>query len=182
VTKHGQELLAKSWAREVGGAVTALRYHNVYGPGMPRDTPYAGVAAIFRSELAAGRPPRVFEDGGQRRDFVHVDDVARANRLAIERIATVDTEEFLPLNIASGEPHTVGELAGALAAAVGGPTPIVVGGGRATDARHIVASPARARTLLGFAARTPFATGLAHLPTPPTRHQCTGSDGVSGHT
>ena len=54
-----------------GGAV-ALRYHNVYGPRMPRDTPYAGVAAIFRSALEAGRAPRVFEDGGQQRDFVHV--------------------------------------------------------------------------------------------------------------
>jgi dTDP-L-rhamnose 4-epimerase len=163
VTKHGQELLAASWAREIGGAVTALRYHNVYGPGMPKDTPYAGVAAIFRSELAAGRAPRVFEDGGQRRDFVHVDDVARANRLAIERIATVETEELLPLNIASGEPRTVGELATALAAIVGGPEPVVVGGGRATDARHIVASPERARAVLGFTARTPFADGLSRL-------------------
>ncbi len=163
VTKHGQELLAASWAREIGGAVTALRYHNVYGPGMPRDTPYAGVAAIFRSELAAGRAPRVFEDGGQRRDFVHVADVARANVLAIERIATVDDPEFVPLNIASGDPHTVGELAAALAHAVGGPAPIVVGGGRATDARHIVASPTRARDLLGFTAQTPFTTGLNHL-------------------
>ena len=63
--------------------VTALRYHNVYGPRMPRDTPYAGVASIFRSRLAAGRAPRVFEDGGQRRDFVHVRDVARANVLAL---------------------------------------------------------------------------------------------------
>ena len=65
--------------RGTGGSVTALRYHNVYGPGMPRDTPYAGVAAIFRSALAAGRAPEVFEDGGQRRDFVHVRDVAAAN-------------------------------------------------------------------------------------------------------
>ncbi len=163
VTKHGQELLAASWAREIGGAVTALRYHNVYGPGMPKDTPYAGVAAIFRSELAAGRAPRVFEDGGQRRDFVHVDDVARANRLAIERIAAIETEELLPLNIASGEPRSVGDLARALASVVGGPEPVVVGGGRATDARHIVASPERARAVLGFTAQTPFATGLAQL-------------------
>ena len=64
--------------------MTALRYHNVYGPRMPRDTPYAGVASIFRSAIAAGRVPRVFEDGAQRRDFVHVRDVARANVLALE--------------------------------------------------------------------------------------------------
>ena len=63
--------------------LTALRYHNVYGPRMPRDTPYAGVASIFASALAAGRAPRVFEDGGQLRDFVHVRDVAHANVLAL---------------------------------------------------------------------------------------------------
>ena len=61
-----------SWARVTGGRAAALRYHNVYGPGMPRDTPYAGVASLFRSALARGEAPRVFEDGGQRRDFVHV--------------------------------------------------------------------------------------------------------------
>ena len=78
-TKAAQEYLATSWARAAGGTVAMLRYHNVYGPRMPRDTPYAGVAAIFRSALAAGRAPLVFEDGGQRRDFVHVRDVAAAN-------------------------------------------------------------------------------------------------------
>ena len=84
-TKVAQEHLASAWARESGGSVIALRYHNVYGPRMPRDTPYAGVASIFRSALARGEAPRVFEDGGQLRDFVHVRDVARANLLAIER-------------------------------------------------------------------------------------------------
>ena len=67
-------------------AAVALRYHNVYGPGMPRDTPYSGVAAIFRSSLERGEAPRVFEDGGQMRDFVHVADVARANLAAIEAV------------------------------------------------------------------------------------------------
>src|SRR4051795_5183253 len=82
-TKLAQEHLCFAFARETGVPVTALRYHNVYGPRMPRDTPYAGVASIFRSAFAAGRAPRVFEDGGQRRDFVHVRDVARANVLAL---------------------------------------------------------------------------------------------------
>src|SRR3954454_5195432 len=77
-TKVAQEHLCTAFARETGATVTALRYHNVYGPRMPRDTPYAGVASIFRSSLAAGKAPRVFEDGGQRRDFVHVRDVAAA--------------------------------------------------------------------------------------------------------
>jgi dTDP-L-rhamnose 4-epimerase len=63
--------------------MTAFRYHNVYGPRMPKDTPYAGVASIFRSALERGEAPRVFEDGGQMRDFVHVADVARANVAAL---------------------------------------------------------------------------------------------------
>ena len=83
-SKVGQEHLSASWARMTGGAAVGLRYHNVYGPRMPRDTPYSGVAAIFRSCLERGAAPRVFEDGGQRRDFVHVRDVAQANVLALE--------------------------------------------------------------------------------------------------
>ncbi len=83
-SKVAQEHLSASWARMTGGAAVGLRYHNVYGPRMPRDTPYSGVAAIFRSCLERGAPPRVFEDGGQRRDFVHVRDVAQANVLALE--------------------------------------------------------------------------------------------------
>ena len=82
-TKLHQEHLAMVFGRETGVAVTSLRYHNVYGPRMPRDTPYAGVAAIFRSALERGEAPRVFEDGGQRRDFVHVADVAAANVAAL---------------------------------------------------------------------------------------------------
>jgi dTDP-L-rhamnose 4-epimerase len=82
-TKVHQEHLCFAFARETGVPVTALRYHNVYGPRMPRDTPYAGVAAIFASALAAGAAPRVFEDGEQLRDFVHVRDVARANVIAL---------------------------------------------------------------------------------------------------
>ena len=82
-TKLHQEHLAACFARDTPATVTALRYHNVYGPRMPRDTPYAGVASIFASALAGGAAPRVFEDGAQRRDFVHVRDVARANVLAL---------------------------------------------------------------------------------------------------
>ncbi|MGH3583549.1 MAG: NAD-dependent epimerase/dehydratase family protein, partial [Mycobacterium sp.] len=78
-SKAAQEHYALAWAEATGGSVVALRYHNVYGPGMPRDTPYSGVAAIFRSALEAGVLPDVYEDGGQMRDFVHVDDVAAAN-------------------------------------------------------------------------------------------------------
>ncbi len=151
--------------REGGPPVTALRYHNVYGPRMPADTPYSGVAAIFRSALAAGQPPRVLEDGAQRRDFVHVRDVARANLLALlapEPIPDV-------FNIASGEPRTIGELAAALAARAGGPAPEVVGGWRAGDVRHVVASPALAAERLGFRAEVSFTAGMAELATAPLR-------------
>ena len=85
-TKVAQEHLAAAWAYAGGGSVVALRYHNVYGPGMPRDTPYSGVAAIFRSALEAGVAPRVFEDGRQLRDFVHVHDVADANVAAVAAV------------------------------------------------------------------------------------------------
>ncbi|SCF09894.1 dTDP-L-rhamnose 4-epimerase [Micromonospora viridifaciens] len=165
-TKLAQEHLAGAWARQTGGGVWALRYHNVYGPRMPRDTPYAGVASIFRSELAGGRPPRVLEDGRQRRDFVHVTDVARANLLAL---TVPPPQPLVPVNICSGEPRTVGDLATALAAAMGGPAPLVVGGARAADVRHVVADPRRATELLGYTARVGFADGVAAFAADPLR-------------
>ena len=161
-TKLAQEHLSAAWARQTGGSVAALRYHNVYGPGMPRDTPYSGVAAIFRSALEAGRAPLVFEDGGQRRDFVHVSDVARANLAALDATAGPLTG-FRPFNVASGRPATVGEMAAALADAVGGPRPVVTGEFRLGDVRHIVASPARATAELGFTAATDLPGGVAEF-------------------
>jgi dTDP-L-rhamnose 4-epimerase len=158
-TKLHQEQLAAACALAGGPAVTALRYHNVYGPRMPRDTPYAGVAAIFRSALAGGRPPRVLEDGNQLRDFVHVTDVARANLLALTTPQPVQGA----FNVASGQPHTVGEMAAALAAAVDGPAPVVVGGWRPGDVRHVFASPALAADRLGFRARVDLTHGMAEF-------------------
>jgi dTDP-L-rhamnose 4-epimerase len=160
-TKVAQEHLSAAWARQCGGSVIALRYHNVYGPGMPRDTPYSGVAAIFRSALEAGRAPRVFEDGGQRRDFVHVRDVAAANSAALA--ATESGAGLRAYNVASGVPATVGELAASLAHAMDGPDPLVTGEFRLGDVRHIVASPARAATELGFRAAVPLADGLGEF-------------------
>jgi dTDP-L-rhamnose 4-epimerase len=162
-TKLAREHLAANWARETAGTAVALRYHNVYGPRMPRDTPYAGVAAIFRSALEAGRGPRVFEDGRQMRDFVHVRDVARANLAA----ATPVPGGLTAYNIASGTPHTVGEMAAALAAEHGGPDPIVTGEYRLGDVRHIVAAPDRARAELGFRAEVTFADGMKEFATAP---------------
>ncbi len=176
-SKVAQEHLAASWARMTGGAAAGLRYHNVYGPRMPRDTPYSGVAAIFRSCLENGVPPRVFEDGGQRRDFVHVRDVARANLLALEAVSDPDSGPSTGpdmgravagglrcYNVASGEPHTVGEMAVALAGAFGGGLePVVTGEYRLGDVRHVVASPAAAAASLGFRAQIGFAEGMAEF-------------------
>jgi dTDP-L-rhamnose 4-epimerase len=159
-TKLAQEHLSSAWARQSGGSVVALRYHNVYGPGMPRDTPYSGVAAIFRSALEAGRAPRVFEDGQQRRDFVHVRDVARANVAAVE---ATDRPGFSAYNVASGRPATVGDMARALADVMAGPAPVVTGEFRLGDVRHVVASPERAARGLGFTAEIDLSTGMAEF-------------------
>ena len=160
-TKLHQEHLCSLFGQRKGVPVTALRYHNVYGPRMPRDTPYAGVAAIFRSALQRGAAPEVFEDGMQARDFVHVSDVARANVLAL----CADPPVEGALNVASGEAHTVGDMAAALADAFGpgAPRPRVTGGWRVGDVRHILASPARAEAELGFRAQVSFADGMAEL-------------------
>jgi len=160
-TKLHGEHLAAAFGRETGVPVTALRYHNVYGPRMPRDTPYAGVASIFASALAAGRAPRVFEDGGQLRDFVHVRDVARANVLALTAPEPVEGA----LNVASGTPRSVGEMAAALhaASAAGAPAPVTTGEYRLGDVRHVFASAHRAEQRLGFRASEPFDAGMAEF-------------------
>lgn len=171
-TKLAQEHLAGAWARQTGGTVWAMRYHNVYGPRMPQNTPYAGVASLFRSALMRGQAPLVLEDGRQQRDFVHVHDVARANVLALR--ADSHAGEIIPVNVCSGTPHTVGELAAELARACGGPAPRIVGGARPTDVRHIVADPARARELLGFTAGVEFADGIAGFATAELRASVSG--------
>jgi len=161
-TKLHQEHLCSIFGRDHEAPVIALRYHNVYGPRMPRDTPYAGVASIFRSALEAGRRPSVFEDGQQLRDFVHVRDVARANRLAIE----CDDGWSGALNVASGQPRTVLDLARTLSGAfAGSPGPEVVPRFRAGDVRHVVGDPGAARQRLGFRAQEPFEAGVLELAT-----------------
>ena len=164
VSKLSQEQLAMTWARSTGGAATFLRYHNVYGPGMPRDTPYAGVAAIFLSALARGEAPRVFEDGGQRRDFIHVRDVAAATATALLRPGPADGGPAVrAFNAGSGTVRTVGEMAAALARAVDGPLPVVTGQYRLGDVRHITADSSRLARELGWAPREPFDAGMAEL-------------------
>jgi dTDP-L-rhamnose 4-epimerase len=167
-SKVAQEHYASAWSRQAGGTVVALRYHNVYGPGMPRDTPYSGVAAMFRSSLERGEPPQVFEDGRQMRDFVHVDDVARANVLALRSMA--DRTGFSAFNVCSGLPIAIGDVARLVAAGAVDPRePEVTGGYRSGDVRHVVAASGRAADQLGFVAEISPDEGLAAFATAPLR-------------
>ncbi len=156
---HGEHLGA-SWSRETGSPVVALRFHNVYGPGMPRDTPYAGVAALFLSRLLDGRPADVFEDGGQRRNFVFVDDVATAVLAACEVPVPATCT---PVNIGAPAVTTVGAMARAMTDAVGGPPPVISGRFRLGDVRHVTADCAAATRLLDWRARVPLAQGVTRM-------------------
>ncbi|MES2094450.1 MAG: NAD-dependent epimerase/dehydratase family protein [Actinomycetota bacterium] len=172
-SKLAQENLAAAWARSTGGRAIALRYHNVYGPGMPQNTPYAGVASLFRSALERGEAPRVFEDGAQRRDFVHVRDVASANLTAIEAITGETAERtgapFRAFNVGSGIVHTIGDLASALSRHSGGPDPVITGEYRLGDVRHITASSERLKSELGWRPTVSFDEGMAEFASAPLR-------------
>lgn len=166
-SKLAQEHLASAWARATGSTALALRYHNVYGPGMPQNTPYAGVASLFRSAIERGEAPRVFEDGRQRRDFVQVDDVASANLAALSHTGVASEGAFRAFNVGSGDVHTIGDLAAALSRHGGGPEPIVTGEYRLGDVRHITASSQRLRDELSWMPSVAFEDGMrefAHAP------------------
>ena len=168
-SKLGQEYLATSWVRGTAARVAALRYHNVYGPGMPQNTPYAGVASLFRSALARGEAPQVYEDGRQRRDFVHVRDIASANLAAIEWTGRDAGGTFRAFNVGSGTVHTIGDMAEALSRAAGGPAPIVTGQYRLGDVRHITASSERLRIELDWQPSISFEDGMVEFANAPLR-------------
>lgn len=167
ISKLGQELLCMSLGREANIPVTALRYHNVYGPRMPRDTPYAGVASFFKSRLLAGLPPVVYEDGKQLRDFIHVSDIVQANLLVAE--APQAEVAFEAFNVGTGQPHTIldfaKELAKNLAPAI---QPQFPGSFRLGDARHIFADITKLERL-GFKPRVSFEEGVSRFAKEPTR-------------
>ncbi|WP_084479214.1 NAD-dependent epimerase/dehydratase family protein [Nocardia jejuensis] len=159
-SKVAQEHYALAWVANTGASATVLRYGQVYGApvesGNGGRSAESGVVARFRADLIAGRAPRIFEDGGQVRDFVQVRDVAAATLAAIDHQLT----GFVPLNIASGRPLTLWEVASTMSKAVGGPDPVVTGQYRLTDIRHLVVNSERARHALDFTARIAPATGL----------------------
>jgi dTDP-L-rhamnose 4-epimerase len=137
---------------------------------MPQDTPYSGVAAIFRSFVERQEPPRVFEDGAQMRDFVHVDDVARANLLSIDALVRRATGSMAPYNVCSGRPVSIRDVAVHVASGSGDAMePVVTGEFRHGDVRHIVASPEAAARELGFRAELMPEAGLSDFATAPLR-------------
>jgi dTDP-L-rhamnose 4-epimerase len=132
---------------------------------MPYQSPYSGVASAFRTWVARGEAPRVFEDGKPLRDFVHVRDVARANVAALDRAEA----GFRAFNVASGEPRSIAELAAALARAGGGPAPLITGEFRVGDVRHIFASPARLMSELRWRPEVGFEAGVREFAAAPMR-------------
>jgi dTDP-L-rhamnose 4-epimerase len=148
LTKYAQERLVLMLAAAHGLEGVALRLFNVFGPGQALSNPYTGVLAIFASRLLNGQPPLVYEDGEQMRDFVHVADVARAFRLAMERPG-IAGEVF---NVASGRSRTVRGIATALAEAMDREdlAPQILGQARVGDIRHCIADIAKVENGLGF--------------------------------
>lgn len=160
LTKYVQERLCLTLCPHYGIEAVALRLFNVYGPGQALSNPYTGVLANFASRLMNGEAPLVFEDGEQRRDFVHVQDVARAFVLALAHPAAVG-ETF---NIGSGRHVSIAEVARELALAMGmDREPTITGNIRAGDVRHCFADTGKANQRLGFVAEVRFDEGLAEL-------------------
>jgi dTDP-L-rhamnose 4-epimerase len=162
VGKRDHEELTLAVGRAYGIPATALRFFNVYGTRQALSNPYTGVAAIFSARLLNGRPPVVFEDGRQSRDFVHVSDVAAAVAAALEP----GTADFEALNVATGDSVSVTHVAETLARVLGADVePEVRNEYRAGDIRHCFGDPSRASALLGWVPRVAFDDGMRELAT-----------------
>jgi len=161
LNKFVQERTTHIAAGAYGMESVCLRLFNVYGPGQALSNPYTGVLAIFASRLLNGERPMIFEDGGQRRDFIHVEDVARAFADALA-LPGIKGQTF---NIGSGRDRSITEVAHALARAMGrnDVSPVIVGKGRVGDIRHCFCDTRLAAEKLGFHARRDFEEGLAEL-------------------
>ena len=160
LTKYDQERMCLLYGAAYDVPAVALRFFNVYGPHQALSNPYTGVLAIFAARLLNDHSPVVYEDGGQRRDFVHVADVARACRLALER----EGADGQAVNVGSGHSASVLEIGEVLARLLGKQIePAVPGEFRAGDIRHCFADVTRAREELGFAAEVELDDGLAEL-------------------
>jgi len=160
LTKYDQERACLVAGAAYGVPTVALRLFNTYGPRQALSNPYTGVLAIFASRLLNDRPPRIFEDGLQRRDFVSVHDVTHAFALALER----DGADGLAVNVGSGRSVAVRELATRLGRVVGRElAPEITGESRVGDVRHCFADVRLARERLGYAPRVELDDGMSAL-------------------
>jgi dTDP-L-rhamnose 4-epimerase len=160
LSKRDQEELCLMYGRTYGVPVTALRFFNTYGTRQALSNPYAGVVAIFGARLINGQAPSIFEDGEQRRDFVHVHDIARANMLAMER----PESDGKAINIGSGNPLSIRQVAELLAGALGKDIePVITQRYRLGDTRHCYADITRARALLGYEPQVSHEEGFREL-------------------
>jgi dTDP-L-rhamnose 4-epimerase len=160
LSKKDQEEMCLLFGRTYGLSAVALRYFNIYGTRQALSNPYTGVAAIFASRFMNGNPPLVFEDGAQLRDFVSVEDVVRANLLAMES----SQADGMAVNIGSGEPISIREVAAELARAMDSEIAAeLTQKYRAGDVRHCFADISAARKFLGYAPQVRFADGLKDL-------------------
>lgn len=161
ISKRSKEELVRSVGNTYGFSTVPLRYFTVYGSRQTLDNPYTGVCSIFTNRVLNDEPPVVFEDGNQIRDFVHVSDVARANRKAIEKETSGK-----PINIGSGDPKRVGEVANRIVdlfAKSNRLSPELTGEYRDIDVRHCYADVKRAENELGFTADTSIKDGIADV-------------------
>jgi dTDP-L-rhamnose 4-epimerase len=160
LTKMDQEIMALVLGRAYGIPTVALRYFNAYGPRQSLSNPYTGVCAIFMSRIKNDRPPVIYEDGLQTRDFVSVRDVAEANALAMER----DDADYEVLNVGSGAPTTILDVARTFARRLDKAIePDVTLKYRKGDIRHCWADTSKIRKLLGWEPAVSFEDGMAEL-------------------
>lgn len=147
MSKRHQEEMCLLIGKTYGIPTVALRYFNVYGPRQSLSNPYTGCVAIFSSRILNGKPPYIFEDGEQLRDFVHVKDIARANVLALEK----SSADYLAVNIGSGESISIKKLASLLTEVYGTEIePYISQKCRKGDIRHCYADIKRASEFLGY--------------------------------
>jgi dTDP-L-rhamnose 4-epimerase len=161
LSKYDQERMCLMFGSSYGVPTVALRFFNVYGPYQALSNPYTGVLAIFAGRLLNGRPPAIFEDGRQRRDFVNVNDVASACQLALEQ----DGADGMVVNVGSGQSVTVLEIARRLAHVLGRDDiePEITGKYRVGDVRHCFADISLAQRTLGYRPRVRLVEGMAEL-------------------
>jgi dTDP-L-rhamnose 4-epimerase len=160
LSKYDQERMCLMIGRAYGIPTVALRFFNVFGTRQALSNPYTGVLAIFASRLLNDRPPLIFEDGLQRRDFVSVIDVVQGCRLALQ----VPHAAGQVFNIGSGRSYTVLDVAEMMQSRLGGPAePEICGKYRVGDIRHCYADITRARTVLGYQPSVPLEDGLGDL-------------------